>query len=304
MKGENICRRDIRRRRPCGARGDKAAERQAVRAAAFPLASLSFQGLQFPSKTPSKNFHRFQKVAEIFADRDLSRGYGRMKGENICRRDIRRRRPCGARGDKAAERQAVRAAAFPFASFSFQGLQFPSKTPSKNFHRFQKLQKISADRDLSRGYGRMKGEIICRRDIRRRRPSATLGDRRRSGRLGRRRRALGLWSSRSIALMNGGSPGSRPSPAFRPRPSRRSPAGRSAGRRRRPRRPAPSALPHRRRSARPAAAKAHPRARRRGRPSLAHALQHSPRLRRPGEPRAGAASPRVHAVLARRGLFA
>ncbi len=146
-------------------------------AARLPIPSIGFQWLQFLSAGASKNFNFLQKISAIW---DLSRAYGRMKGKKGLPKPgalvHHREFSTGLRPTSTDEKYATvlfiitgkikvfsnslflrmsTAACLPILSIGFQKLQFLSAGASKNFNF---LQKISAIRDLSRAYRRMKGE--------------------------------------------------------------------------------------------------------------------------------------------------
>ncbi len=128
----------------------------------FLFSSISFQGLQFPSKAASKSFHRFQKVAKNFRGSRLIKGLRAKEGEiNLPARSstavvIERGR--GAHADRARSLVdngpwpgctiSICFRSFPRASISFQsGLQkFPSVSKScKKFPRIGTYQWVTGE---------------------------------------------------------------------------------------------------------------------------------------------------------------
>ena len=134
---------------------------------------------------PSKNFHffprrlpkasiAFQKLQKISENRDLSRGYGRTRRKKLAGAPIAaggpNRRAATRRNAPMCEPPPARPPDFHFLQFPSKGFNFfPRRLPKASI-AFQKLQKISANRDLSRGYGRTRRKKTCRRADRCRRP--------------------------------------------------------------------------------------------------------------------------------------
>ena len=97
----------------------------------------------FPNSLPNISLH-FQKLQKISANLDLSMGYGRLRPEKTS----------GSQAAGGSAEASVRPD-FPFLPFPSKGFNlFSNSLPIISLH-FQKLQKISAIRDLSMGYGQL-----------------------------------------------------------------------------------------------------------------------------------------------------